>query len=670
MRTDAVKVRPPPGRRAQAAQRYAALVVGAVGLATVVVLLDSTGVVSDDVAVAVDNAARLGAAITAAVACAWTARRRQGPERAWRSWMALGMTGWAIGQAIWSYHEVFADVPLPSPSAADVGYLTMPAMAVPALLSLAVAAPRHAMPGERYARALYVLDGLVVVGSLFVLTWATSLGTVVRSETPTGSAFAVAVAYPLTDLCVVVVVVLLAVMHRVPRPLRAQMWLLASGLVAIAVSDSILAHIVAKGLDEMPPVTDLGFVLGPILVAIAALAAPEAPAHAAPPATRRSIERAHLLLPYVLVVLTGAVMLAQGVLGADIDPVEAGVAWVVLGVVLMRQMITLLQNTALLERVSTAQEELSYRAHHDPLTGLANRALFNDQLAGAVARHEGPGLPFALLLIDLDDFKTVNDTLGHAAGDQLLMAIGDRLRGCVRQGDMVARLGGDEFAIVLEAGAETPSLVAERVLAALSQPFHIHRRILTLGGSVGIVEPVAGETGLTPDELLHRADGAMYAGKRRGKGQAVHWSPGLVGGSPDPRPQAPRTPVPNAVPQGARPALEPPPAAPPDDPEPGWWWEQPDSRGKPARRALQRAPRRGRGDPPPGSFGIVPPPRLAAPPPAPSRPVPAPAPAGTADGDRDSDSDGGEAPRPVMPPARPRGIPPVGVGQRRRGTKP
>ena len=134
VRTDAVKVRPPPGRRAQAAQRYAALVSGAVAIAVLVVLLDSSGLVSDDVAVVVDNGAQLGAGVTAAVACAWTAGRRQGPERTWRTWMAVGMAGWAIGQAIWSYYQVFADVPLPSPSAADVGYLTMPAMAVPALL--------------------------------------------------------------------------------------------------------------------------------------------------------------------------------------------------------------------------------------------------------------------------------------------------------------------------------------------------------------------------------------------------------------------------------------------------------------------------------------------------------------------------------------------------------
>jgi diguanylate cyclase (GGDEF)-like protein len=245
-----------------------------------------------------------------------------------------------------------------------------------------------------------------------------------------------------------------------------------------------------------------------------------------------AVERAHLVLPYTLVALTGAVVAVQSATGARIDSVEASLTWVVMAAVLVRQMITLTQNTALLARVSAAQAELAHRAHHDPLTGLANRALFGERLDEAVHRHREHGRQFALLVIDLDDFKAVNDTLGHSAGDRVLHAIGSRLCNCVRSTDTVARLGGDEFAVVLDGTTEAPGLVSERILAALRQPLQVEGRNLNLSASVGVVEPGPGERDLTSDVVLRRADGAMYVGKRRGKGLAVHDRDGRVHGTP------------------------------------------------------------------------------------------------------------------------------------------
>jgi diguanylate cyclase (GGDEF)-like protein len=234
------------------------------------------------------------------------------------------------------------------------------------------------------------------------------------------------------------------------------------------------------------------------------------------------VDRAHLLLPYGLVALTGAVVAGQLALGSRIDPMEATVAGAVLVLVLVRQVVTLLENAALLERVSAAQAELAHQAHHDPLTGLANRSLFDDQLNYAIERHRAYGWPFALIVVDLDDFKVVNDTFGHTTGDYLLSAVGQRLRGCVRSGDTVARLGGDEFAIVVDGDSD---VVAERILAALRQPFRIDGHIVTLGGSLGVVAPERRDAGITADSLVHRADSAMYSGKRQGKGVAVHDRP-------------------------------------------------------------------------------------------------------------------------------------------------
>jgi diguanylate cyclase (GGDEF)-like protein len=412
---------------------------------------------------------------------------------------------------------------------ADVGYLTMPVFALPALLSLAVDQARPtAESGKRRAWAVFVLDGLMVVGSLFILTWASALGSVVHNGAPSTGEFVVAIAYPVTDLALVVIVVLLAVTRRVPHHLRTQLWLLGGGLVAISASDSIFAYLVSSDADVMPPATNAGFIAGPVLIAIAAMATADGPTAAAGKRAQQKVERAYLFLPYVLVALTGAVMWGQSALGGEIDATEGWVARVVLVMVLVRQIVTLVENTALLEKVQAAEAQAAFRAQHDPLTGLANRSLFSERLVGAMTRHRDQGSPYALVLVDLDDFKVINDSLGHAAGDRLLRAVGERLRRCVRTADTVARLGGDEFAVVLEGGLDTPTIVGQRILEALRAPFRVDGRVLTIGASLGLVEPAPDEIDLTADALMRRADGAMYVGKRRGKGVAIHYRPELV----------------------------------------------------------------------------------------------------------------------------------------------
>ena len=140
----------------------------------------------------------------------------------------------------------------------------MPVLALPALLALDIEPPRHSGQVLRRDRLVFSLDGAIVVGSLFILTWATALGAVVHAETPNVPALAVAIAYPLTDLILVVIVVLLIATGRVPRQLRPQLWLLGAGLVAISVSDSIFAYLVSSGADAMPPLTNAGFIAGPL----------------------------------------------------------------------------------------------------------------------------------------------------------------------------------------------------------------------------------------------------------------------------------------------------------------------------------------------------------------------------------------------------------------------
>jgi diguanylate cyclase (GGDEF)-like protein/PAS domain S-box-containing protein len=168
--------------------------------------------------------------------------------------------------------------------------------------------------------------------------------------------------------------------------------------------------------------------------------------------------------------------------------------------------------------------QLSHQAFHDSLTGLANRTLFRDRVERALFVRGRDRSPCAVLFLDLDDFKTVNDSLGHVVGDQLLVAAAERLRACVRPADTVARLGGDEFGILLEdvdtVGAAVE--VAERVIETLRAPLPLQGMEAAIRTSVGIaMSDAAGGT----DELLRNADIAMYAAKRAGKGCTAVFEP-------------------------------------------------------------------------------------------------------------------------------------------------
>ncbi len=174
------------------------------------------------------------------------------------------------------------------------------------------------------------------------------------------------------------------------------------------------------------------------------------------------------------------------------------------------------------------EDQLRHQAFHDPLTGLSNRALFVDRVEHALnrARRDDVITP-AVAFIDLDDFKLVNDSLGHGAGDQLLKEVAERLRGCLRTGDTPARLGGDEFAILLEDAPDTEAVVevAERVLDALLLPVDIDGQEVFARASIGIATRRG--PGTTSDELLRNADVAMYNAKAKGKGCVELFEPGM-----------------------------------------------------------------------------------------------------------------------------------------------
>ncbi len=169
-----------------------------------------------------------------------------------------------------------------------------------------------------------------------------------------------------------------------------------------------------------------------------------------------------------------------------------------------------------------SEDQLRHHAFHDPLTGLPNRALFMDRLGHALARaRRNESHRFAIVLLDLDRFKIVNDSLGHVAGDELLVSVGQRLEGCLRPGDTVARLGGDEFMLLLEDvnGLEDARGVAERIQRALAVPLPLSGHDVTASASIGIA---VGDGSINePHDLLRDADTAMYEAKSRGSGQLI-----------------------------------------------------------------------------------------------------------------------------------------------------
>ena len=175
-----------------------------------------------------------------------------------------------------------------------------------------------------------------------------------------------------------------------------------------------------------------------------------------------------------------------------------------------------------LTQLRELEQRLKHLAFHDPLTGLGNRTLFAQHVETAITAESR----CAVLFIDLDDFKTVNDTLGHAAGDQLLIAVAERITSCLRPEDHAARLGGDEFAVLLEGVADTEDaqMVASRITDALRVPLRLAGQDVRVGASIGIAPAVAD---ITSDELLRNADLAMYMAKAQGKGSFQLFAPSM-----------------------------------------------------------------------------------------------------------------------------------------------
>lgn len=505
---------------------------------------------SDSTVTLISNGGQLLAAMLGSAGCAVASVRSRGPRR--RAWqcLAAGTGSWAAGQAVWSFYEVGLGREVPFPSLADVGFLAFPLVAAAGLLIWS-----GAQGSQATARGRDLMDGAIIAVSLLVLSWVTVMEPIVETSGGASFSLGLSLAYPLAD--VVLVTLLLITLLRSESE-RVTLTLLVLGLGGFALADSLFVYMTTTGTySSTDLVSSGGWVFGFLFVAASGMTVNRsAEAIEVSDALPRIRATAFwLALPYLPLVAAGVALCADLLASESsvLGDLALGVTLVVM--MLTRQFLAMIDNQRLLIALAEAGGQLEHQANHDALTGLPNRALFARRLDGALLETSST---IDVLFCDLDNFKEVNDELGHAAGDVLLRTVADRLVECVRVGDTVARLGGDEFAILLEDCPDARE-VADRIVSSMSTETDILGHRVRTSISVGIARH-EGDTvqathpthrravaGVTPDQgrspstaqagiaatdsveerratadlLLRLADTAMYAAKSAGKGRAA-----------------------------------------------------------------------------------------------------------------------------------------------------
>jgi len=461
-----------------------------------------------------DNLSQLAAASVAAALCARTARLSRGNSR-W-SWtaFAVGAGGWAAGAAVWSWFELVARRPTPFPSFADVGYLTF---------SVGITTGMLLLPGAASSlrRGRDLLDGVMVAAALAAISWSTSLGAVLRSGAEGRLGMAVSVAYPISDV-VVVTAAVVALGHS--RGRRRTLLLLAGGLTCMATADTAFAYLVATGSYATGNPLDLGWIAAFLTIGVAAA---DAAAHATAHAATRPAPAARTLIPYIAIMAGFAVLVTSPQRGEQVSTAALRLLALASAAAVVRQYVIARENSALAAAVAAREAQLREQALRDPLTRLPNRTLFTDRVGHALMLHQRDQRPLAVVFCDLDAFKGVNDTLGHAVGDQLLIAVAARLAASLHRADTLARLGGDEFAALLEDPAGVQATTAA-LTAALAGPFSIGEHAVQARASIGVATVAAGEPTPSMDDLLAHADVAMYVAKRAGGAQVAFHRVGMT----------------------------------------------------------------------------------------------------------------------------------------------
>lgn len=460
-----------------------------------------------------DDVGLVGFALFASIRAAWAARMTRGRERAACVSVSVGSAGWAAGEVLWSSYDLVADQ-TPFPSWVDAGYVSF---LVGVALCLGFLLSAYS-PGTQLR---LLLDGVIVGSALFAAAWVTWLKPVYDARASDPLSLTMSLAYPLADIALITAAVLLLV--RVPAEKRLKLGVFSGGLALIAVSDTAFAYLTAAGGYHQHHIIAVGWAWGFLCVGLGAPSSPT-PQPDDVRAEAQVPPRATVWLPYLP--MLASTVVCTPVLMAGLGPLYVAATLTVCAV-MVRHFMVIAENRRLLVDVAD-------RALRDSLTGLANRTLFQDRLAHAMQLHQRDSQVVTVLLMNLDHFRLVNDSLGHPAGDVILGRIAERLVGTVRMSDTVARLGGDEFAILMEGDAHASRLMAQRVVQTFDRPFAINGQDLLVRPSVGLAVAAVGNSDVTADELLMQADVAMNSAKRSRSCQLTTFSPEMgLGGTAD-----------------------------------------------------------------------------------------------------------------------------------------
>jgi diguanylate cyclase len=471
------------------------------------------------------------------------ARRNSGRRAPWYL-LAAGQALFVAGAVLaYNYERLFASS-LPFPSVADLLHLAFYPLLVAGMLM--VIRER----GENRDRAS-LIDALIVTLSLATLLWVYLIAPYVAGGSLSLAGRVTSIAYPAMDILVLGVVARVAAgSHR----REAAFTFLLSGAVVLLLSDALHGWKLLGGVSGTGGLIDTGWAIYFVLLGTAALhpsmrllstPGPEIDAH---------LTRARLALLACASLTVPLLIVLRDALNESLDLyVLVSASAVMFALVLLRMAGIVHRNEELAVQMvalteQSAQAELEHQAFHDALTGLPNRALFRNRVAHALAGRRRDGLPVAVLFVDVDDFKHVNDGLGHLAGDLVLREVARRLEDCMRPVDTAARLGGDEFGVLIhDTESELHAVeIAQRVMASLEPAIALEDREVTIATSVGIAfsdrgmfadgasfpasSPHRLGTGkgeADADEMLRDADAAMHMAKERGKGHYRVFQPDM-----------------------------------------------------------------------------------------------------------------------------------------------
>jgi diguanylate cyclase (GGDEF)-like protein len=435
--------------------------------------------------------------------------RRHRPASPWPWYlMAAGQACFVVGDVLWEWYAMIGEEPFPS--VADVFYIAgYPLLTV----GLSAGIRRRIGGGDRSG----LLDAAILTTGLSLISWVFLIAPMAAAADPDPLGFAVSLAYPVGDLLLIGVAMGLA---TAPGARVPSFWLICASLGALLVADQVYVFQNLQGTYVDGGLLDLFWIASYLLWGAAAL-------HPSMARVDEPHPVAVALLGPVRLAFLGAAMLAGPALmtlGRDdvgMQLLVIAVATAVLSLLVLVRLAGLVGALVRdVERRRTLEDQLTYQAFHDPLTGISNRRRFVDSVVDAVASRREPGR-ITVMFVDLDDFKMVNDSLGHAAGDELLRVVADRIRASVRATDLVGRLGGDEFGVLLEGGSDLDRAraVADRLLDDIRSPVSIAGLSVNVSGSIGIA--VDHSLSTTADDLLRDADIAMYRAKAGGKDRVL-----------------------------------------------------------------------------------------------------------------------------------------------------